>query len=48
MSDTKRSDDLKIDEIEKDTTATGTVAVDAHWDPAFVKKTMYAFSSLWL
>lgn len=41
-TDSKNSSELKIDDVEKKQET--SEPIDAHYDPAFVKKTLYVFS----
>jgi len=41
-TDSKHSSELKVDDVEKK--QENSEAIDAHYDPALVKRTLYVFS----
>jgi hypothetical protein len=42
-TDSKHSSELKVDDVEKKQET--SESIDAHYDPALVKKTLYVFPS---
>jgi hypothetical protein len=43
-TDSKHSSELKVDDVEKKQEEEISEPIDAHYDPVFVKKTLYVFS----
>lgn len=42
-TDSKHSSELKVDDVEKKQEEETSEPIDAHYDPVFVKKTLYVF-----
>jgi len=42
-TDSKHSSELKVDDVEKRQEPETLEPIDAHYDPVFVKKTLYVF-----